>query len=86
MARYSIERMPHPPYSPDLSPCDFHLFGYMKSEFADAKFKSLSDIEERITAWINEISESVRISTFQNWMKRVRMCIKVDGEYVDKYM
>ena len=86
MARYSIERMPHPPYSPDLSPCDFHLFGYMKSEFADAKFKSLSDIEERITAWINEIPESVRISTFQNWMKRVRMCIKVDGEYVDKYM
>ena len=81
-----MNRMVHPPYSPDLSPCDFHLFGYMKSEFTDAKFKSLSDIEERITAWINEIPESVRISTFPNWMKRVRMCIKVDGEYVDKCM
>lgn len=23
----------HPPYSPDLSPCDYHLFGLMKIHF-----------------------------------------------------
>jgi hypothetical protein len=24
-----VTRIPQPAYSPDLSPCDFHLFGYM---------------------------------------------------------
>jgi hypothetical protein len=25
-----LKRAPHPPYSPDLAPFDFHLFGYVK--------------------------------------------------------
>jgi transposase len=25
------EVLPHPPYSPDLSPSDYHLFGFVKS-------------------------------------------------------
>jgi transposase len=27
-----LNRVPHPPYSPDLSPCDFWLFGMLKQE------------------------------------------------------
>jgi hypothetical protein len=26
-----MERAPHPPYSPDLTPCDFDLFDYVQS-------------------------------------------------------
>ena len=26
------ERLEQPPYSPDISPCDFFLFGYVKSK------------------------------------------------------
>jgi histone-lysine N-methyltransferase SETMAR len=27
---YEFIRVPQPPYSPDLAPCDFFLFGYVK--------------------------------------------------------
>jgi hypothetical protein len=27
-----LVRSPHPPYSPDLSPCDFSFFGMAKGE------------------------------------------------------
>jgi len=27
------EVLPHPPYSPDLAPCDFHLFGSLKEHY-----------------------------------------------------
>jgi len=30
-----IEIMPHPPYSPDLSPCDFWLNAYIKANLTD---------------------------------------------------
>jgi hypothetical protein len=28
-----LTRLPHPAYSPDLSPCDFWFFGYAKNSF-----------------------------------------------------
>jgi hypothetical protein len=29
-----MKRAPHPPYSPDLAPCDFYLFGYVKDRLS----------------------------------------------------
>jgi histone-lysine N-methyltransferase SETMAR len=31
-AELELERMKHLPYSPDLTPCDFFLFGYVKGK------------------------------------------------------
>jgi histone-lysine N-methyltransferase SETMAR len=31
--RLGIARLPHPPYSQDLAPCDFWLFGRLKRKF-----------------------------------------------------
>ena len=31
LAKKNIPVLPHPPYSPDLSPCDFYLFPKLKS-------------------------------------------------------
>jgi hypothetical protein len=30
-----IAGVPHPPYSPDFSPCDFWLFGILKQKIKD---------------------------------------------------
>ena len=30
-----VIRMEHPPYSPDLAPCDFYMFGIIKNHFAN---------------------------------------------------
>jgi transposase len=35
-----IARAPHPPYSPDLSPCDFWLFGILKQKMMKRVFRS----------------------------------------------
>jgi hypothetical protein len=42
----------HPAYSPDLSACDFWLFGMLKGILNDREFHSHDEIEESITmAW-----------------------------------
>jgi hypothetical protein len=34
----NLKRMPHSVYSPDLSPCDFFLFGYLKDKLIDKQY------------------------------------------------
>lgn len=83
LRQYNFNRLEHPPYSPDLAPCDFHLFGWMKSHFANTKFKSIRDAENQISNWVNSIPKETLISTFNNWIKRLDRCIEIGGDYVD---
>jgi len=40
-----ITPCPHPPYSPDLAPCDFWLFPKVKITMKGKGFESIQDIE-----------------------------------------
>jgi hypothetical protein len=77
-----IFRLPHQPCSPDISPCDFWLFGLLKGIMKDRKFHSHDEIEEAITvAWNNLTFEDVQ-SIFYDWMRRVALVIENEGEYI----
>ena len=43
IAQLGIEIMPHPPYSPDLAPCDFYLFPQVKKKFVGAIFELIQN-------------------------------------------
>jgi histone-lysine N-methyltransferase SETMAR len=45
LAKNSITKMDHPPYSPDLAPCDFWLFPKLKNALKGQRFSDLSDIQ-----------------------------------------
>jgi [histone H3]-lysine36 N-dimethyltransferase SETMAR len=38
LAKNRVESYQNPPYSPDLSPCDFFLFGRLKSQLRGIRF------------------------------------------------
>ena len=51
LSKNSITKMDHPPYSPDLAPCDFWLFPKLKNALEGQRFADLSDIKrENVTA------------------------------------
>ncbi|CAJ0945233.1 unnamed protein product, partial [Mesorhabditis belari] len=43
--KLSWKLLPHPPYSPDLAPSDYHLFRSMKQAVSGQQFKQKQDIE-----------------------------------------
>jgi len=45
LAKISITKMDHPPYSPDLAPCDFWIFTKLKNALKGQRFADLSDIQ-----------------------------------------
>jgi transposase len=73
--------VPQPPYFPDLAPCDFFLFGYLKQHLEGKYFTR----EDQMIAAVREVFDTIPLRTFQNvmddWEYRLRRCIQLGGEY-----
>jgi histone-lysine N-methyltransferase SETMAR len=51
-----FETLPHPPYSPDLSPTDFHLFKHLDHFLQQKKFSTRAAIEDVVQEFIDSRS------------------------------
>jgi transposase len=75
-----IARAPHPPYSPDLSPCDFWLFGILKQRMKERVFQSEEQILGAITeSWNDRTFDDIQ-RVFHNWVERLIWVIANSGE------
>jgi hypothetical protein len=65
-------RMPSPPYSPDLAPCDLYLFGTIKNRLEQIQASDADDF----FAQLDEILGSILVEEFERvfaaWIDRVR--------------
>jgi len=80
----TFKRAPHPPYSPDIAPSDFYLFGYVKGRLSGRCFKSRNELIEAISSIINEISPSKRREVFEEWKDRCKWVYMHEGTYFQK--
>jgi hypothetical protein len=80
LAEYGFRRMPHPPYSPDLAPCDFSIFGTVKRKLKGCVAKTDDEIAQMFREKLLEISREERLATMWNWMKRLQFVIESGGE------
>jgi len=49
----SFECLPHPPYSPDLSPSDFHVFGPLKEAMGGKFFRFDEEVQQAVHEWLH---------------------------------
>lgn len=78
-----IETLPHPPYSPDLSPCDFWLNPYIKNYLRGRRFESRQAVGSALFQCLNTIPKEAFKNAFTEWIKRLEKCIQVKGEYFE---
>ena len=48
--------IPHPPYSPNLAPCDFFLFPHMKGQMKGKCFADVTEVKKKTVEVLNNIS------------------------------
>jgi transposase len=75
-----IARAPHPPYSPDLSLCDFWLFMTLKQKMKGRVFQGEEQILAAITESWNELTFEDIQRVFHNWMEHRIWVIANTGE------
>lgn len=79
--QFGFKRVPHPPYSPDIAPSDFFLFGFIKDKLRGKKFTSPDDLLEAITEILGQISKEDRKRVFSCWIDRCKAVIEHKGSY-----
>ncbi len=75
-----IEIIPHPPYLPDLSPCDFWLNDYIKSNLAD--HTNEVSLAQEVSTIVRNIPINEFKKTFDKLLERMELCIENNGDYL----
>ena len=80
LASEKVKVLNHPPYSPDLSPCDFFLFPRLKKMLSGNKYTSRSSLGSAIYQCLQQIPKEDYLSAFLRLGKKVtNMCFSKGG-------
>jgi histone-lysine N-methyltransferase SETMAR len=60
------ERLPHPPYNPDLTASDFLLFGYIKGKLSNYNCESPEDLLNAITEISTGVNQEGLLCIFES--------------------
>ena len=82
--RERINVMPHPPYSPDLAPSDYWLFGTLKRSLVN--YSDAASLARAITKELHSIPIEEYQKTFQKWVETMKLCIQHRGDYFEHLM
>ena len=69
-----------PPRSPDLTPLDFFLWGYLKQKVFITPPANLPELRMRI---VNEVNDLCHHSVFQAMRTKVQKCIAKNGSHIE---
>ena len=74
----------HPAYSPDLSPCDYFLFGPMKDELRGKHFPNDEAVKKVVQDFLMHKTKTFFLQAIQKLVERWTKCIEKDGDYTEK--
>ena len=74
-----IKTVRHPPYSPDLAPCDFCLFPKLRG----CRYETIEEMKEAVTKVIDTLTQEDFHGVFQKLLERYNKCIAAGGDYFE---
>jgi histone-lysine N-methyltransferase SETMAR len=73
------ELFEYPPYSPDLAPTDYRLFGPLTNYLGGKIFADDEEVETEVRKWLRQESKDFYAVGFDALVKRLDKCINVGG-------
>ena len=77
--KMGIKTVPHPPFSPDLAPCDFWLFPKLRG----CRYETIEKMKEAVTKVIDTLTQEDFHGAFQRMLERYNKCIAAGGDYFE---
>ena len=75
----SIKTVPHPPYSPDLAPCDFCLFPKLRG----CRCETIEEMKEAVMKVIDTLTQEDFHGAFKKLLEQYNKCIAAGGDYFE---
>ena len=80
---HNIDMVAHPPYSPDLAPCDFFLFPRLKKGLRGRRFPNMETMKQAVRAELRSIPQAEFAGAIDQLVVRWTKCIEAKGEYFE---
>ncbi len=78
-----IQMLSHPPYSPDLAPCDFFLFPRLKEMLRGVRFPNILQLQDGVRRVLNQIPKREFAVAMDSLPTRWMKCVKAGGDYFE---
>ena len=79
LIKIGIKTVPHPPYCPDLAPCDFWLF----PKLSGCRYETIEEMKEAVTKVIVAPTKEDFHGAFEKLLERYNKCIAAGGDYFE---
>jgi transposase len=83
LANKNITVLEHPPYSPDLAPCDFYLFPKIESVLKGTHFLSVENVKAKMVEILNSLTEHDLRNCYERWQRHMQLCVNSEGNYFE---
>jgi transposase len=83
LANKNISVLQHPPYLPDLAPCNFYLFPKIKSVLKGTQFVSVEHVKAKTAEILNSLTEHDLWNCFEHWQYCMQWCVNSEGNYFE---
>jgi hypothetical protein len=80
----AFECLPHPLYSPDLAPRDFHVFGPLKEVMGGKSFRSDKEVQQEVHEWLHSQPKYFFSRGIHVFLKHWNTCMEHNGDYIEK--
>ena len=78
-----IRMLAHPPYSPDLAPCDFFLFPFLKKKLRGIRFRTIQDLQNAVIKLLRDTPKKVFQDAMLQLPIRWHKCVLTGGDYFE---
>ena len=83
LTKMGIKTVPQPPYSPDLTSCDFCLFPKLKEKLRGCRYETTEEMKEAVTKAIDTLTQEDLHEAFQKLLERYNECIADRRDYLE---
>jgi hypothetical protein len=83
LAKQQVTVLPHPPYSPDLAPCDFFFSPRLQEKLCGRRFQSAEEIITAIKEAVRDLPANIFQQCFQHLYQRWQSCVVANGDYFE---
>ena len=82
LTKMGIKTVPHPPYNPDLDPCDFWLFPNLRGKLGGCRYETIEVMKEAVRKVIDTLTQEDFDGAFRKLWERYK-CIAARGDHFE---
>jgi len=74
------------PNNSDLISMDYEVWGVMQQRLYECRMNSVHELKQRLIELWNSLQQNVIDAAINEWRKRLRACVRADGQHFEQLL